>query len=859
LIAALALNGDERGGNQAFAALEPDLRARVQKLIADVKAKPTTAKTVVPRARVLWQWANAYALAGHPIHPDLPQTMTRLLSGQQLSARASGFYPGAVDGWVRELAFVEQNPGAIGRLTSPDLGPFTVDTFATFVQTYTVGTAPIKPGGGFLFTPRAYGGGGPLQTDKPQDANYLTIKSSNPNVEFESDTLQVIGMFSGALGGNFPRPYFKLTRGRLNPGDTVTVTLGDTSGGGPGTKLGTTDSSAMRYRLWVKLDENSPRFPLPELPFTSRGGPAAGVRGFAPSVVATGEHIDLTVRSEDAFRNRATSGFKPYRLSLNGKPWQTVTNTTAAINTLNNVRFDEPGVYRIAIESTDGRFKGKFNPILVEDNPTQRVYWGETHGHSGFAEGSGTVDNFYRFAREDAKLDFTTLSEHDLWMDDYEWEVLRSATIRHRRPGDFETFIGYEWTVNTRTGGHHNVLFRTPEGRRRVENQRAPLLPNLFKLLRAENREEDVLVIPHAHNPGHYWEADPEMETMLEIVSNHGTFEWLGRAFLSRGNEVGFIGGSDDHIGHPGLRPLRRGHGSDNQGGFAAAVAPSKSRDSIFDALRNRSAYATNGQRIILRASVNGRGMGEEVVGAGSRKIEARAVGTGPIESITVVKNGVDVHTVDYSQTMEAKPPHFVEVRFLSTTDPRGLGLKSRDARRWQGTINVRGANVLGVRTPNVENVYTEGAKISEDDPRQVGFYMRTRGSSRSIVLELDGPASDARIQLKSHTGPANNPTKIDHTFAGLGRGAEVLATPVGEHPDTVIVRAYTPPTKIDRRIEWTDTGTAADYPEFPVPEGVPSASSAKPRHDSYYVRVIQTDGGMAWSTPIWVKDGPSE
>lgn len=859
LFSAIVLN--QRGETLHAANLEGELAAQVEQLIADVNRTPTNAENIVPRARVLWQWANAYALAGHPIHPDLPQTMTRVLSGGFLSKRALTGYLPRIDGWTRELAFVQANPGAIGQLTSSDLGPFAVDTYTTITQTYTVGSAPIKTGGGFLFTTRAYAGGSGLQTDKPKAANYLTIQSSNPNVQFEAAQLQVTGMFSGALGGSFPKPYFKLSEGQLNSGDTVTITLGDTSGGGPGTRTGTTSSSAMRYRIWVKLNAKGNRFPLHELPFTAEGGPTAGVRGFGPSIVKTSEHFDLSIRSEDAFRNRATSDFTPYELTLNGKPWKTISNTTAAINTLHNVRFDAAGVYQIGIESADGKFKGKTNPILVEDEPTQRVYWGETHGHSGFAEGSGTVDNFYRFAREDAKLDFTTLSEHDLWMDDAEWEVLRDATIRHRRAGEFETFVGYEWTVNTKTGGHHNVLFRTPEGRRRVENQRAPLLPNLFETLHAENDADDVLIIPHAHNPGHYWEVDPKLETMLEIVSNHGTFEWLGKAYLSRGNNIGFVGGSDDHIGHPGLRPLRRSFGSDNQGGLAAAVAEGKSRDQIFDALKNRSAYATNGQRIILRTTLNGREMGQTVnSAAATRTLNVRAVGTGAIESITVVKNGRDVHTEDYTIAKDATETRFVELRFFSEGDPRMLGEKSRAARRWTGSVVVDGARIVGVRTPNVENVYSEGANISADDPQRVGFVMRTRGSARSIILELDGPAANATFRVRAQSGAARTGTKLDHTFvlAKQNASGETLATPIGEHPDTLTVRPYRIPTKIDRPFTWTDEAASDSikYPQFPTPEGTPRS---KTPDASYYVRVIQTDGGMAWSTPIWVKGSPSE
>ena len=47
-----------------------------------------------------------------------------------------------------------------------------------------------------------------------------------------------------------------------------------------------------------------------------------------------------------------------------------------------------------------------------------RVYWGETHAHSGYSEGMGSIDRFYTWGRDDARLDFAGLSEHDVWLDD---------------------------------------------------------------------------------------------------------------------------------------------------------------------------------------------------------------------------------------------------------------------------------------------------------------------------------------------------------------------------------------------------------------------------------------------------------
>ena len=86
---------------------------------------------------------------------------------------------------------------------------------------------------------------------------------------------------------------------------------------------------------------------------------------------------------------------------------------------------------------------------------------------------------------------------------------------------------------------------------------------------------------------------------MVEITSGHGSFEFFGQNYLKNGFEVGFIGSGDNHNGHPGYTGL----GNGQQGGLAAVLAPENTTEAIFRALRDRSTYATTGERILLDAS----------------------------------------------------------------------------------------------------------------------------------------------------------------------------------------------------------------------------------------------------------------
>ena len=128
-------------------------------------------------------------------------------------------------------------------------------------------------------------------------------------------------------------------------------------------------------------------------------------------------------------------------------------------------------------------------------------------------------------------------------------------------------------------------------------------------------------MIPHAHNPGDYRQSDPQLEPLIEMMSMHGTFNWFVRQYLSHGHRVGLIAASDDHLSHPGYSAPNR-NSLAQRGGLGAVMAPERSRDAIFDAMKQRRTYATTGDRIILDVNVNGTPMGQEAEYADVREVE---------------------------------------------------------------------------------------------------------------------------------------------------------------------------------------------------------------------------------------------
>jgi len=826
--------------------LTPELRSAVEKLKVDTARDRTTKETVVQRATVLWDWANAYAMSGGRLPVNLPSTMRNALNirpDQDVPLWA--LY--AIDAFIWELAIHDENPKSLGTLTSNTGGPFPAGSWQTIEITYTVGDMSISPGGGFLIGRHFMSNHGLIQRDNPKGDNYISIRSSNPKAKFARATAPLGGMH-GNFRGTSQMPSFRLEGATLTEGETVTLIYGDKSGGSRGFQVQTYSNDAFPLPVYIDLEGRGLFMSLPIPTYEVVGTTVNAVHGFGPSIVKTGETFDISVRSEDVFYNRATGQMPEYAVRLNGRNFTSIPAGTQGITFLKDISFDKPGIYQFSFSSEDGRVTGVSNPVWVRENPDWRVYWGETHGHSGFAEGQGTPDGFFKFGRDDARLDFLSLSEHDIWMDDYEWQFLKDAVGRYSVENEFIVFAGYEWTVRRQQGGHHNVFFRRPDGRKRVSSHRAPVLTQLYRKLHLENNPEDVLIIPHAHQAGDWRTNDPDLERLVEIMSNHGTFEWFGMRYLQNGAQVGFVAASDGHIGHPGyVSPLPSG--LFQRGGLAAVIAPEKTTDEIFDALRKRSVYATSGKRIILDVKMNDAAMGTRQAYTDSRILKGKAIGAGPIDSITVVRNGEEIWTERYA-LRTLKKHSWIHVGFESSSEvfvrdnPRGY-------RIWNGSLEVGGAKLVDVVAPGFENPYGESFSIDPENSNRVLFNTRTRGRINSLMLELKSADTDTQItfRIKGTREHGKSPTPVikaavlpaaELTFAFVDKKLNRIVRDfkVGRSTDRITLSIVDPDAPKVRDFEFVDT----ENPKY---------------GDRYYVRVRQLDGALAWSSPFWVGGEP--
>lgn len=158
---------------------------------------------------------------------------------------------------------------------------------------------------------------------------------------------------------------------------------------------------------------------------------------------------------------------------------------------------------------------------------------------------------------------------------------------------------------------------------------------------------------------------DDELQPLVEIYSKHGLSEVFGNPWplfsqdperfvqkaLAKGYKLGFTAGTDTHISRPAsnMPEFRRGIRYP-KGGITAVWAKELTRESIFNALKDRKCYATTGERIILKFNLEGNPMGS-IITRDSLPDSTRinlyvfAAGTDRLEKVELIKNNQVIET----------------------------------------------------------------------------------------------------------------------------------------------------------------------------------------------------------------------
>lgn len=648
-------------------------------------------------------------------------------------------------------------------------------------------------------------------------------------------------------------PYRRAARltiyaGRVESGQKVLLDLGGQSG----VRMQHYEENLFNFRLVITRDSKVIGY-AGDAFLKVTGGPMKRLRVQAPSVVAMGEEIVLDIVPQDEWGSLAKNHHgHDLRLEGEGEGVEIAYDEELMHYVARGINAGGEGVRRFTVRTAGGEARGVSNPMWVERYPDRRVFYGDLHQHTYLADGRGVFEELYLYARRVGLLDFGALTPHHRWLtgngpsyhlasgDRYpsdNWPALQAANRAMKGWRGFVPILGYEYSVGTAAGGHHNVFYNADEAPTTMHldpnRPGAPVGEMLKTLTRAK---APTLVIPHVGGGPPDWEhpTDPRVERLYEIASVHGVFEESYQKHLEAGQRLAASASGDTHTtsfgnAYPGIIYTMTN-------ALTGVYAFAKTRDDIWNGLYEKRTFATTGnQRILLDMRVNGERMGGEVMRAGSRTamIEARVSGTKPLLRLDVLRNSQVIYSTyparKAGSVLRLSWGDNIYQRRTAESMARGelraaegrLRLKAKLqqdqafewVREWEGAIEWRASTTSNDRDPIlVDLTEVDGDVLSFrlDDP--------TLGEFR-VDIPLDELRRKGSFVWK---GPGTKP--YEHRYMKkMGLLVEL----------TIECDLVDPEGPMDAAFSYEDRSeiAAGDY---------------------YYLRAKQLDGHQAWSSPVW-------
>jgi hypothetical protein len=498
-----------------------------------------------------------------------------------------------------------------------------------------------------------------------------------------------------------------------------------------------------------------------------------------------------------------------------------------------------------------------------EDSAPLRLFWGDLHNHNAVGYAQGSLERSIEIAQE--HLDFFAFTGHAWWHDmpkmpgdrHMKWvngfRVHKDHWPKTRRlileanSDDFAALLGYEW--HSSQFGDYCLIFD--------DDQPELYLPDHVEKLLTFAAEQKALAIPHHLAYARGWRGAnfdhfaPGVSPVVEIFSEHGCSESVtapvgdfirhsmgGRVTentverqLERGLRFGFVASSDDHRGYPGA------YGE----GLVAVWARDLSPASIVEAVRNRRTYAVTGDRIVLDFTLNDRPMGSELPATAERQIDVSVEAPDSIKMIELVRNGrvIERHFPEDAAERPAPLPGRVACRVRYGWGPWGA-LNLGRVCDWDMRLQLSGGRFAAALPCFQSAPYDEERRdrLRMESASELHLISHTtrvdafaEDPTKAVILEIDAAEPDAALTIRL-TAPTE--MTITTPLRELQRDNQIHFTG-GFTAESLMLERLVGPSERSAEVRWQDR------------------RSARRGSDWYYVRVLQHNNQMAWSSPIWV------
>jgi hypothetical protein len=728
---------------------------------------------------------------------------------------------------------IKTDPRFVGRAWMTPNTPVVAGAWGTWTFTYEVGAYGYDERARLKIASRFASDWGRPQFTDPRAPNYTTVR-------LQTRCPTAVASLAFEPRGQV-RPWFKclvasVADGSLYPGDRIHITLGDSSGGSPGSRAQTFRERGCEWRFFVDPFGTELYEVLPESPqMDVVGGALHRLVVVAPTTVRAGEPFDALVKAEDVWGNPCERFDGEIALAAAGAPLAGLPKAArfksgdVAVARLPGLRL-EGAASETRLSASHGEHHVESNLVRALAGGEARTWWGDLHGQTRATVGTGTIEEYFAFGRDVALLDVMCHQANDFQVTEAEWQRLRAQIDRFHADGRCVIFVGYEWSGMTPGGGDRNVMFRGDvaalhrSSHAEVDDMTDAAtdcfpVTELFAQFRGR---DDVMLIPHIG--GRYADIvgfhDPALEPLVEIYSDWGRFEWLLEDALRGGYRVGVVANSDGHKGRPGAsHPGASQFGA--YGGLTCVLAEALTREAVFAALKARRCYGvTAAQRIHVELAVNGLPMGAEGRARGPVRITGRVAGTGPLERIDVFRGLTPLHTVSpYTE-------HSFEGSRRYRVAWAGSRVRGRDRlTTWDGSLELSEGRIEAAEPFAMENPEKGITKRTE---RTLAWVSNTTGDDDGVDVTLHAPPS-AVIRFRTPV------LSLDVPLADLESGA-TQTFPAGGVDLRVFMRRL-PARDLARELT------------LDVTDGAPAPGGCA----AYWIRATQEDGAQAWTSPVYL------
>jgi len=493
--------------------------------------------------------------------------------------------------------------------------------------------------------------------------------------------------------------------------------------------------------------------------------------------------------------------------------------------------------------------------------PAKNLYWGDLHNHNAIGYARGSLERTYEIA--ESHLDFFCFTPHTYWHDmpvmpqnkhmkwvngfkvtAANWEKVKRLANEYYKPGRFVSFIGFEWHSNS--DGDMHMVYPGSDG----DLQYIADVKELQKIAKQKN----AILVPHHPAYKHLWRGqnwnslDTSVSPVLEIFSEHGnaesdrapnryirhsmggrytvnTLQWL----LNQGVQIGVVASTDDHLGYPGA------YGE----GLIAVYADTLTRESVMEAIKARRTYGVSKDRIELDFRLNGHYMGESIPYTPKRSVYVNVKGKDVIDRVEILRNNQVIyrdHPIDRIPGADRwSQPVLCRIEF--GWGPWG-DLNMARICDWDFEVGVEGGTIQSATPCFQAGPYAEDRRntlnlVDEKTCRVVSYTSRIQAfeerATNAIVLEIQGdPETKVTVNLKS---PKN--IAIVKSLEELSGSSDVFFT-----------GPFSSESMLLHRLVFADNYQT----EFKFTDNVKTDET-----QWYYARVTQTNGSLAWSSPIWM------